>query len=440
MHLDELLKADHFEEREEVCPGCQNHCQVRVYSFANGRQYVSGNNCERVYSNEGTTARKGINMFDEKYKMLFEKSQITNDKSQITIGLPRGLGIYENYPFWQTLFGCCGMRVQLSGMSTNRLFDKGVRTIVADNICYPAKLMHGHVMDLIEKQVDRIFYPWVVFERKEDEQSKNSFNCPVVSGYSGVIKSVINPEKNYGIPLDAPTISFKDKALLRASLVEYLATLNINEPTAQTAITQAITAQQNYLDALEKRNMQVFNEARAAGRMVILLAARPYHIDPLIQHKIADAIAAMGIDVITENVAAHEGQAVYDELNAMAQWAYPNRIFKAAHWVGNNPYNNLHMVELTSFGCGPDAFILDEVRAILSRYGKNLTVLKIDDVNNIGSLRLRVRSLVESVNATPRNPEISKYRDLENKASFTTKPFESSDRDRVILTPYFAEG
>ncbi len=439
MHLDELLKADHFEEREEVCPGCQNHCQVRVYSFANGRQYASGNNCERVYSNEGNAVRKGVNMFEEKYRLLFNR-QSSIVKSSITIGIPRGLGIYENYPFWQTLFGCCGMHVRLSGTSTTKLFDKGVKTIVADNICYPAKLMHGHIMDLIEKHVDRIFYPWVVFERKEDEQAKNSFNCPVVSGYSDVIKSAINPEKNYGIPLDSPTISFKDEVLLRASLVEYLATLGINEPAAQHAITQAIAAQQDYLNALERRNMQVLEEVRAAGRMVILLAARPYHIDPLIQHKIADAIAAMGIDVITENVAAHEGQGVYAELNAMAQWAYPNRIFKAAHWVGNHPYGNLHMVELTSFGCGPDAFILDEVRAILSRYGKNLTVLKIDDVNNIGSLRLRVRSLVESVNATPRNPEISKYRDLENKAPFTTKPFELSDRERVILTPYFAEG
>ncbi len=462
MKLNELLQSDHFEEKEEVCPGCQNHCQVRVYSFANGRQYVSGNNCERVYSNAGDGAHKGINMFEEKYKLLFEQraalysvspqdglysvSEAVQQRSGLTIGIPRGLGIYENYPFWQTLFGCCGMRVRLSGMSTNRLFDKGVRTIVADNICYPAKLMHGHVMDLIEKQVDRIFYPWVVFERKEDEQAKNSFNCPVVSGYSDVIKSAINPEKNYGIPLDAPTISFKDEELLRASLVEYLATLNISESTAQAAITQAITAQQNYLDALEKRNMQVFNEARAAGRMVILLAARPYHIDPLIQHKIADAIAAMGIDVITENVAAHEGQAVYDELNAMAQWAYPNRIFKAAHWVGNNPYNNLYMVELTSFGCGPDAFILDEVRAILSRYGKNLTVLKIDDVNNIGSLRLRVRSLVESVRKSV-SPKDGLYSVSDSGLSaqrsqlpFTTKPFEVEDKGRVILTPYFAEG
>lgn len=434
MHIDELLKADHFEEKEEVCPGCQNHCQVSVYSFANGRQYASGNNCERVYSNEGNAVRKGVNMFEEKYRLLFNR-QSSIVKSSITIGIPRGLGIYENYPFWQTLFGCCGMHVRLSGTSTTKLFDKGVRTIVADNICYPAKLMHGHVMDLIEKHVDRIFYPWVVFERKEDEQAKNSFNCPVVSGYSDVIKSAINPEKNYGIPLDSPTVSFKDEVLLRASLVEYLATLGINEPAAQHAITQAIAAQQDYLNALERRNMQVLEEARAAGRMVILLAARPYHIDPLIQHKIADAIAAMGIDVITENVAAHEGQGVYAELNAMAQWAYPNRIFKAAHWVGNHPYGNLHIVELTSFGCGPDAFILDEVRAILSRYGKNLTVLKIDDVNNIGSLRLRVRSLVESAKEI-KNEKLK----ITNDKPFTTKPFEQSDRERVILTPYFAEG
>lgn len=446
MKLKEMLQSNRFETKEEICPGCQNLCRVQVYSFDEGRMYVSGNNCERVYSNTEKGAVKGVNMFDEKYKLLFTSSPVTNRQPLLTIGIPRGLGIYENYPFWHTLFTCCGICVRLSSPSSNRLYDKGLRTIVADNICYPAKLMHGHVMDLIEKQVDRIFYPWVVFERKEDEQSKNSFNCPVVSGYSDVIKSAINPEKKYGIPLDAPTISFKDEELLRASLVEYLATLNISEPTAQAAITQALTAQQNYLDALEKRNMQVFNEARAAGRMVILLAARPYHIDPLIQHKIADAIAAMGIDVITENIATHEGQGVYDELNAMAQWAYPNRIFKAVHWVGNNPYNNLHMVELTSFGCGPDAFILDEVRAILSRYGKNLTVLKIDDVNNIGSLRLRVRSLVESVRKSV-SPKDGLYSVCDSGLSaqrsqlpFTTKPFEVEDKDRVILAPYFAEG
>ena len=441
MNLDELLQSNKYDETDEVCPGCQNHCQVRIYSFANGRRYVSGNNCERVYSNETENTAKGVNMFDEKYNMLFAKHQhsstsLNPSSSNLTIGIPRGLGIYENYPFWQTLFECCGIAVKLSGASSNKLFDKGVRTIVADNICYPAKLMHGHIMDLIEKGVDRIFYPWVVFERKEDDSSKNSFNCPIVSGYSDVIKSSINPEKNYGIPLDAPTITFKDEVLLRKSVVEYLYSLGVPKQTANNAVTEAVKVQQTYLDKLEQRNLGVFEAAKKAGRMVILLAARPYHIDPLIQHRIADAIAAMGIDVVTENIAAHKGQDVYSQLNAMAQWAYPNRIFKAAHFVGNSDYANLHFVELTSFGCGPDAFILDEVRSVLGRYSKNLTVLKIDDVNNIGSLRLRVRSLVESVKFDDRT---SSEKPAETKP-YTTKPYESSDRERVILAPYFAEG
>ena len=442
MRLDDILKSNKYDEADEVCPGCQNHCQVRIYSFANGKRYVSGNNCERVYSNESENSARGVNMFDEKYKMLFAKRQVKNQNSEtpkLNVGIPRGLGIYENYPFWQTLFDCCGIGVTLSAASSNRLFDKGVRTIVADNICYPAKLMHGHVVDLIEKGVDRIFYPWVVFEQKEDTAAKNSFNCPIVSGYSDVIKSSMNPERNFGIAIDAPTISFKDETLLRISLVEYLGGLGVPENIADEAVTQAIEAQQAYIDRLEQRNLEVFEAAREAGRMVILLAARPYHIDPLIQHRIADAIAAMGIDVVTENIATHKGQGVYNQLNAMAQWAYPNRIFKAAHFVGTSDYANLHMVELTSFGCGPDAFILDEVRAVLARYSKNLTVLKIDDVNNIGSLRLRVRSLVESVRLESKAADYKIGKTHPTKP-YTTKPYESSDRDRVILAPYFAEG
>jgi len=444
MKLNELIEANHFEEREEVCPGCANKCQVRCYTFGNGRTYFSGNNCERVYSNRAEDARQGVNMFDEKYKMLFHLTAEGGPtaKCGLTIGIPRGLGMYENWPFWRTFFSCCGIRTVLSGVSTNRLYEKGVRTIVADNICFPAKLMHGHVMDLINKGVDRIFYPWVVYERAEDEKAKNSFNCPIVSGYSDVLKSSIRPEEKYGVPLDAPTISFRDEELLRSSLVEYVGkVLSDQVPSTKemvnAAVTQAIEAQKEYLEALERRDLEVLEQAKKEGRMVILLAARPYHIDPLIQHKIADAIAAMGIDVVTENIATHEGQGVYGEINALCQWAYPNRIFKAAHFVGNSDYKGLHMVQLTSFGCGPDAFILDEVRGILGRYGKNLTVLKIDDVNNIGSLRLRVRSLVESTKGSDLD---TKYQVQKSTKPWTTKPFEKEDKERVILAPYFAEG
>ena len=439
MQLEQILLSNHFEETEEICPGCQNHCQVHCYHFTNGENYYSGNNCERIYSNKSEEVSRGINMMEEKYRLLFNRHQspMHTEGKSLTIGIPRGLGIYENYPFWNKLFTCCGMRVVLSAPSSNHLFDKGVRTIVADNICFPAKLMHGHIIDLIEKGVDRIFYPWVVFEYKEDQQAKNAFNCPIVSGYSDVIKSAINPEKKYRIPLDSPTVSFREEKLLRSALTTYLAELGVKEKTAQFAITQAINEQQHYLDMLEARNRKVLDNAEKEGRMVILLAARPYHIDPLIQHRIADAIASMGIDVITENVATHSGQGVYNEINALCQWAYPNRIFKAAHMVGNSDYTRLHMVELTSFGCGPDAFILDEVRSILARYHKNLTVLKIDDVNNIGSLRLRVRSLVESVNLAEHAQHEPVHK---STAPWTTKTFEQEDNKRTIIAPYFAEG
>ncbi|MBQ9296979.1 MAG: 2-hydroxyacyl-CoA dehydratase [Paludibacteraceae bacterium] len=456
MKLNELIESNHFEQRDEVCPGCQNKCQVRCYTFANGQTYFSGNNCERVYSNRAEGAHQGVNLFDEKYRLLFHFTAEGDPAAKrsysasgpvaeggLTIGIPRGLGMYEDFPFWRTFFACCGIRTVLSGVSTNRLYEKGVRTIVADNICFPAKLMHGHVMDLVSKGVDRIFYPWVVYERAEDTQAKNSFNCPVVSGYSDVLKSAIRSEEKYGIPLDAPTVSFRDETLLREELNAYIASLPVMHGVhnvrqmVDAAVTQAIEAQQAYLDALERRNLAVFEQARQEGRMVILLAARPYHIDPLIQHKIADAIAAMGIDVLTENIAVHAGQGVYGEINALCQWAYPNRIFKAAHFVAQSAYTGLHMVQLTSFGCGPDAFILDEVRGILNRYGKNLTVLKIDDVNNIGSLRLRVRSLVESVKGSG---PLTTDKVQKSEKAWTTKPFGQEDRERVILAPYFAEG
>lgn len=436
MLLDNILQANQFEETVETCPGCENHCRVRCYRFRNGNHYYSGNNCERVYANQHVATQKGANMMQEKYHLLFHR-QSTEGKP--TIGIPRALGIYENYPFWHTLFTLCGFRVVLSAASTNRLYEKGIRTIVADNICFPAKLMHGHVMDLIEKQVDRIFYPWVVFEQKEDAQAKNSFNCPIVSGYSDVLNSSINSAATAHIPLDAPAISFKEEPLLRQSLHDYLEPFGLSRETIDHAITQALQEQQRYLDTLERRALQILREAEQAGRMVILLAARPYHVDPLIQHRIAEAIADMGVDVITENVATREGQGVYNELNALCQWAYPNRIFKAAYFVGKHTYPRLHMVELTSFGCGPDAFILDEVRQVLRRYRKNLTILKIDDVNNIGSLRLRVRSLIESTVGDTTTADAERPSD-NCPTPITTKPFLPEDRRRTIIAPYFAEG
>ena len=436
MTLDNIIHANSYESDFELCQGCDNHCTVKAFHFQNGNTFYSGNNCEKVYSNHSEKQVKGVNMFTEKLRLLFAKPHVEPlvhyDHPKV-IGIPRALGIYENFPFWNNLFTACGFKVQLSRVSTNKLYERGVRTIMADNICFPAKLMHGHIFDLIDRKVDRIFYPYVVYERKEDKDSQNSYNCPIVAGYSDVIRSSINPQERYKIPFDSPVITFNDEDLMNKSCLSYLQSLGVKKAVAMQAITVAWKAQNHYLRTLTELGARTLKQAEVENRMVIMLAARPYHIDPLIEHKVSQAIADMGIDVITENVASESGAEVYNDVNAITQWAYPNRIFKAAWYVGKHKYRRLHYVELTSFGCGPDAFILDEVSAILRRFDKNLTALKIDDVNNIGSLRLRIRSLVESVS-------MQEQRELVEHKRVTTAKFTEQERHRKLLAPYFAEG
>ncbi|MBO4402599.1 MAG: 2-hydroxyacyl-CoA dehydratase, partial [Bacteroidales bacterium] len=429
--IGQLANSQAYDSHFEHCSGCENKCTVKVFDFANGNTFYAGNNCEKIYSNRSETERKGTNQYQERYKMLFQRTFPKERKPRMTIGIPRGLGMYEHYPFWHTLFTECGIRPVLSRPSTNQLYNKGIRTIMSDNICFPAKLMHGHILDLVEKKVDRIFYPYSIFEHKEDPKARNSYNCPVVAGYSDVIRSSIDTEKNYGIPLDAPSTSFNNLKLLKKSCTAYLKSLGVPSTVITPAFEKAWKAQQEYVWTLAEQNRRILEKAKKENRMVILLAGRPYHIDPLIQHKIADSIADMGIDVITENISLFNGDEVYDEINGITQWAYPNRILKAARFVAGSE-ENIHFVELTSFGCGPDAFITDEVNEVLKRKGKNLTLLKIDDMNNIGSLRLRIRSLVESLKFHYQRPVDQPVRRL--------PVYTKEDRHRKILAPYFAEG
>ena len=429
--LQELINCEEYSSSLEVCPGCENHCTVKIFNFKHNAKFFSGNNCERIYSNRTEETKVGINQYAEKYKLLFDRTNIQPEKAKMRIGIPRGLGIFENYPFWHAMFNACGFLPVLSKQSSNSLYESGIRSIMADNICFPAKLMHGHVKDLVARKVDRIFYPFVVYEHKEDEKSRDSYNCPIVSGYSDVLKSSMDPATNAGIPFDSPVFSFADEKLLRKSCTEYLATLQIDKRTANIAVDKAIEAQKEYLNILATRSVEILNNSNKAGRLAIVLAGRPYHVDPLIQHKLSNCISEMGIDVVTENIGSVKGAEVYNELLAVTQWAYPNRIFKAAYHVATSNAN-VHFVQLNSFGCGPDAFILDEVGNILRRHGKNLTILKIDDVNNIGSLRLRIRSLVESLQIGTQKKKILPF--------VTTPPFGLKDQKRDILVPYFADG
>ncbi|MCL2040664.1 MAG: acyl-CoA dehydratase activase-related protein [Bacteroidales bacterium] len=433
--LDELIDSQKFETDLTLCTGCENNCYVKAFLFANGNTYYSGNKCEKIFSNKSEGFEKGANLYKEKHDSLFvHRKSVEKGKERFTVGIPRGLNMYENYPFWHALFTECGIRVVLSGASTNKLYEKGLNSVMSDNICFPAKLMHGHVLDLVAKKVDRIFFPYIIFEQKEDAKAINTFNCPVVTGYSDVLKSAINTEAKFNIPIDAPTVTFADKKLLFKACKKYLNDIGISgNSVIKAAFEKALEAQQNHFLTISSHAKEIIEKARNTNRMVILLAGRPYHSDPLIQHKISDSIADMGIDVITEDVVrfSEEADKTFNEIQSISQWAYPNRIFKAAAYAANSE-DNLHYVQLTSFGCGPDAFIVDEVNDILKRKGKTLTLLKIDDVNNIGSLRLRIRSMVESL-------AFGKH-ERKELPIVKTPAFEQKDRHRKIIAPYFAEG
>ncbi|MDY0015505.1 MAG: acyl-CoA dehydratase activase-related protein [Bacteroidales bacterium] len=430
IHIDKLLELQSYTSEIEICTGCENSCTVKKFVFSNGNTYYSGNNCEKIFSNKTESLEKGVNQHQERYKLLFKREVALSIKPSLIIGIPRALSMYEHYPFWHTLLTECNLKPVLSKSSTNRLYEKGIQSIMADNICFPAKLMHGHIMDLIQKKVDRILYPYTIFDTKETSQAHNSYNCPIVAGYSDVIKSAIDAKMNYGIPLDAPTASFKNEKLLFKSCKDYLTSLGIDKKSIKKAFEKALKVQQDYVLTLAVQNKHIVEDAKKNNRMVILLAGRPYHIDPLIQHKIGDAIAEMGIDVITENITLYSDNEVFKEVHSISQWAYPNRVLKAAHYVATTE-ENIHFVLLTSFGCGPDAFIIDEINDILKRRGKGMTILKIDDVNNIGSLRLRIRSLVESLKFSGGERKIIPFK--------TLPAFTKEEKNRTILAPYFAE-
>lgn len=427
-----LMQKSNYTTKLLHCKGCDNQCLVSRYHFESGKDYYSGNRCERVFTN-GESVSKGINVYREKYHLLFDDTTQDQEKKQNTryptlntrktIGIPRCLNIYEDIPFWRTLFCECGMEVVVSDESRYNHYEQCARMVMSDNICFPAKLVHSHIENLISKNVDRIFMPFVVYERSESSQ-QNSYNCPIVTGYSEVIRSV----QGDTVPIDSPSISLKDRRLLYRGCLDYVRTLGIDEPTLAKAFIKAEEAQEEYIAQLVKINDKTLADAKREGRQVVMLAGRPYHTDPLIQHKISDIIAGMGIDIITDDIVRRK-EIHIDGVHYLAQWSYPNHILKAAEWCAEE--DGVEFVQLTSFGCGPDAFLVDEVRSLLVRHGKAYTMLKLDDINNVGSMKLRVRSLIESV-------KLSKDRKKKTEETFKTTPIYGKDSKRKkILVPFF---
>ena len=438
--IGDLLAHTDYQTTQQRCPGCYNHCQITTFEFGQARCYYSGNQCERVYSNGGQGRTQGVDLSEWKYRALRATARAKSSQTPyqgVTIGLPWALGMFEHLTFWKEFFTRLGFPVVFSNPSTLAQTELGAHTVMSDNICYPAKVMHGHIIDLVAQGVDRIFLPFVVYERLEIAHADNSFNCPVVSGYSEVIRSVLKNYQGRQVPIDAPSISFRNRALLLMELSAYLHDVRPGKHLPSTrevrdALAAALEAQARFNSELRQRNEQVAKRALAEGRMLIVLAGRPYHVDPLIQHRISSIIASFGADVVTEDI-AREGGLVQALVGSYQQWAFTSRIAAAAHWVAQaGP--GVHYVQITSFGCGPDAILLDEVNQTLHAYGKSATMLKVDDVNHVGSLKLRIRSLVESLHlqqtARAGRPLTSNQQVL----------FRPEDRRRTILLPWFADG
>jgi predicted CoA-substrate-specific enzyme activase len=428
--LKEFRYADKYSKKYMVCSGCTNHCNLTQLKFISGEKFYSGNRCESKFNNNARAEKSGVNFYQLKYDLLFTRTMSPKRKPLLTIGIPRVLNMYENFPFWCTLLVESGFKVILSAPSTNQLLEKGLSTIMSDNICFPAKLVHGHIIDLIEQKVDRIFYPMVNYEQTECKRAVNSYNCPVVIGYPEVIHSSINP-LTYNIPFDTPHVVFNNNRLLKKACYAYLQKLGVSRRVFLSAYYYALRARAMYKQELKLRASKIFEQAERQNKTVILLAGRPYHLDPLIHHKIPELITGYGMDVMTEDIIPDANKPDLSTIQVLSQWEYSNRLYAAAKWAAGK--ENVQFIQLNSFGCGPDALTVDEVKSILHQYGKISTFLRIDDIISTGSVRLRIRSLLESLKYIRCNKEKDKI-----SIRSTTPLFNKKDRAKLIIAPNFS--
>jgi predicted CoA-substrate-specific enzyme activase len=417
------------------CKGCENQCAITRLTFPNGGKFYTGNRCEKIYSNAGKSAYKGVSMTEIKNRLLFERRLEPDGAPRAVIGVPRALNLFENFPFWCTLLVESGFSVKLSAPSRVGMYEKGAGTITSENICFPAKLAHGHIYDLIEAGVDRIFYPMVTYENPEFNDADGVYNCPVVGGYPELINSAIDPASKHGIPLDKPAITMRDLGLLAKACEGYLTSLGVDRRTARRAFRAAIQAQRDYKQAVRNEGERIIHKARAEGRPMVMLLTRPYHIDPQIHHKAPDILTDFGVDVLTEDSIPLADDLKLDNKHVVSLWQYPNRCMYAARWAAQQP--DVEVVQLNSFGCGPDAIAVDEARRTLNEWQKGHTVIRVDEIESTGSMRLRLRSMVESMRRQRVEAGLEKPGPRFTSRR-TTPAFQKADRRRTILAPDFS--
>lgn len=378
------------------CQHCGNRCLLTINRFDDDRRFISGNRCEK---GDGSVQKhKGIpNLAAYKTKRLFSYDVLSEkDARNGTIGIPRALNIYEHYPFWHVLFTRLGYRVILSDPSTKEVFEKGMASIPSESVCYPAKLVHGHIENLVEKGVTRIFYPSIPFEIKEDHESDNHFNCPIVTSYPESVRLNNDSLTDERITFMNPFLPLYDRKAMVKVTRRVFNGYGIVTKGLEEAVEAAYLELENYRADVRKAGSEALSYMESNQVKGILLAGRPYHLDPEINHGIPEMINAFGLAVITEDAVFHLSK-LERPLRVVDQWTYHSRVYQAADVVTR--ISGLEMVQLNSFGCGLDAVTIDQTAEILRASGKSHTVLKIDEINNLGAARIRLRSLLAVMNA-----------------------------------------
>ena len=423
----EALDNMSMTTERDVCKLCQNHCKLTITTFSDGSRFVTGNRCER-----GGDAKKKRsdrpNLYDYKYKRCFAYRRLT-DKAATRgeIGIPRALNMYENYPFWFTLLTSLGFKVMISGRSSHELFETGIESIASENICYPAKLVHGHIKWLLDKGVKTIFYPCVSYEENLVPNTDNHYNCPVVANYPLVVGANMPELREDDVRYMHPYFNLANHELMVDRIVEEFAWANVTREEAETAVKAAYAEDKVFKHDVQQEGLTALAYMKEHNCRGIVLAGRPYHIDPEINHGIPETICSLGMVVLSEDSICElqpgeklnlteflsEGEADPRSKNAAGfrhvgdrtvtkmplrvtnQWAYHSRLYAAAHFVALYP--GLELVQLNSFGCGLDAITTDQVAEILADKADVYTLLKIDEVSNLGAAKIRLRSLKAAV-------------------------------------------
>ncbi len=381
------------------CGKCENHCQLTVNTFSSGKKFISGNQCDRGAGITRAPEDQLPNLHEYKRNKLYKlAADQGEDTGRGTIGMPLALGMYELSPLWHTLFRQLGFKVVLTGQSSKEIYQKGHFSIPSDTACYPAKLMHGHIQTLIEQGVDAIFYPCLTYNVDEGG-GDNHYNCPVVAYYSELLSG--NTEELKNIKFMYPYLNINDKKQLAIEMHKYLNSYfgGFGKKEVSLAVDKAFEAYENWMRDIRSEGKRALNEARAKGAPIMILAGRPYHADAEIGHGIDRLANSLGFAVVSED--SISDLAVCSNVEVLNQWTYHSRLYRAAMYA--TQHEDCQLVQLVSFGCGVDAITTDEVRSILETRGKLYTQLKIDEITNLGAVKIRLRSLMGAIEERQRS-------------------------------------